>query len=441
MTSRTIILLILLAPLFPAGSVLHAQPDPGGEMFLKSERRTFSVDVLSYPGDSAGLTRLDVYFEIPYHSLQFVNQGGFFRAAYELIVEISDTADRLITEKVWSGKVEVDSIQEVRSKRPGEIVQKSIHLEPGRYRFNIRLRDIETDRSNASRLRITVPDYRSGSWKVSDAMLLKGVEDQGGRKVITPNIGASISDVSDSFFVFLKLYNGLGVDSALLLLEVSDHGATPVLAETLRVGVRSGENSLIPSLRSRALGVGEFTLRIRLLPVRGAAGGLPTGGTVEVAETERTFSVRWIGAPMEVTDIDAAIDQMQYIVEKELLEEMKALPAEQKRERWSGYWARRDPSPGTDRNELMEEYYSRVAYAMRQFGHYTLGWKTDMGMVYIIFGPPSNVERHPFEIDSKPYEVWTYYELNRQFVFVDATGFGDYRLQTPIWDVYQTRPR
>lgn len=444
MTSRTSILpilLILAAPLAPDGSVIRAQPDRGADTFLRSERRTFSVDVLTYPGDSAGLTLLDVYFEIPYHSLQFVNQGGFFRADYELIVEISDTTDRLITEKVWSGKVEVDSIQEVRSKRPGEIVQKSIRLAPGRYRFNVRLRDIETDRSNATRLRITVPDYAPGRWKVSDAMVLKALEEQGGRKVITPNIGASISDVSDSFFVFLKLYNGLGVDSAILLVDVSDHAAVPVQSDTLRVGVRSGENSLLPPVRSKGLGVGEFTLRVRLIPVRGPSAGSPPGVSVEMAETERTFSVRWIGAPMEVTDIDAAIDQMQYIVEKDLLEEMKELPADRKRERWIGYWARRDPSPGTERNELMEEYYSRVAYAVRHFGHYTLGWKTDMGMVYIIFGPPSNVERRPFEIDSKPYEVWTYYELNRQFVFVDATGFGDYRLQTPIWDVYQTRPR
>ncbi len=436
MSRRAIAFLILLAAAAPC---LRSQPEPGEEFFLKSERRTFSADVLTYPGDSAGVSRVDIYFEVPYHSLQFVNQGGFFRASYELIVAINDTADRLITEKVWSGKVEVDSIQEVRMRRPGEIVQKSVNLPPGRYLFNIRVRDLETDRASASRLRITVADYAIGKWKVSDAMLLKGLETQGERMVITPNISASISDVSDSFFVFLKLYNDLGVDSGLVIVEVSDRGSVPVRTDTLPVRLRAGENSLLPSVRCRDLGVGEFTLRVRVLPVQG---GTPDGAqTPELAETERTFSVRWIGAPIEVTDIDAAIDQMQYIMEKELLEEMKALSPEVKRDRWIAYWKRKDPSPGTDRNELMEEYYSRVAYANKHFGHYTLGWKTDMGMVYIIFGAPSNVERHPFEIDSKPYEVWTYYELNRQFVFVDATGFGDYRLQTPIWDVYQTRPR
>ena len=58
-----------------------------------------------------------------------------------------------------------------------------------------------------------------------------------------------------------------------------------------------------------------------------------------------------------------------------------------------------------------------------------------MGYVYIMYGEPSSIERHPFEMDTKPYEIWTYYELNKQFIFVDDTGFGDYRLRNPMWDV------
>lgn len=432
-------LILVLAGAAP-GPALLAQPEQGERAFLQSERRTFAVDVLTYPGDSAGASRVDVYLDVPYHTLQFVNQGGFFRASYELSVEINDTTEKLITEKVWSGKIEVDSIQEVRTKRPGEIVQKSITLPPGRYIFHVKVRDLETGRENATRLRITVPDYAHGKWRVSDAMLLRSLESEGDQKVIVPNIAASISDVSDSFYVFFKLYNDLGADSGILIIRIDERGTTPVRTDTQYVRLRSGENSLLPKISCADLGVGEFTLTVRAVP----AGGAPATDSLEarsLAETERNFSVKWLAAPIEVTDVDAAIDQMQYIVEKEVIDELKELPPTEKRDRWAAYWKKKDPTPGTDRNELMEEYYSRVAYANKHFGHYTLGWKTDMGMVYIIFGSPSNIERHPFEIDSKPYEIWTYYELNRQFVFVDATGFGDYRLQTPIWDVYQTRPR
>jgi hypothetical protein len=57
-----------------------------------------------------------------------------------------------------------------------------------------------------------------------------------------------------------------------------------------------------------------------------------------------------------------------------------------------------------------------------------------MGMVYVITGEPSEIDRHTFEADSRPYETWVYYDLNQYFVFVDYTGFGDYTLITPIYD-------
>lgn len=60
-----------------------------------------------------------------------------------------------------------------------------------------------------------------------------------------------------------------------------------------------------------------------------------------------------------------------------------------------------------------------------------------MGMVFILLGSPNNVERHPFDIDSKPYEVWSYYDYNRQVVFLDETGFGDYKLLSNIYDLLQ----
>ena len=122
---------------------------------------------------------------------------------------------------------------------------------------------------------------------------------------------------------------------------------------------------------------------------------------------------------------------------EEILSAFELMTPEEKQEKLLEFWKKRDPNPNTARNERMEDYYQRVEYANNKFTHYIEGWRTDMGMVYIMFGPPSDVSRHPFEVDSKPYEVWRYYDLNYDFVFVDQSGFGDYRLTTPIWEVWQ----
>jgi hypothetical protein len=83
----------------------------------------------------------------------------------------------------------------------------------------------------------------------------------------------------------------------------------------------------------------------------------------------------------------------------------------------------------------MEQYYNRVQYANEHFSHYIDGWRTDLGMVFILLGPPNNVDRHPFDVDAKPYEIWSYYDYNANVVFIDETGLGDFRLVTPIWDL------
>src|SRR5436305_3779780 len=54
------------------------------------------------------------------------------------------------------------------------------------------------------------------------------------------------------------------------------------------------------------------------------------------------------------------------------------------------FWARRDPTPATPRNEFREDFEARVKTADAQFGHgRTLGSMTDPGRLLIVFGPPT----------------------------------------------------
>ncbi len=61
----------------------------------------------------------------------------------------------------------------------------------------------------------------------------------------------------------------------------------------------------------------------------------------------------------------------------------------------------------TDRaREMIRIYYNRVYYANYYFTNTKPGWKTDRGMVYIIYGAPHNLKKTP---DS---EIWYYYIKN-----------------------------
>ena len=58
---------------------------------------------------------------------------------------------------------------------------------------------------------------------------------------------------------------------------------------------------------------------------------------------------------------------------------------------------------GEDRaKELIKRYYNRVQDANTFFTSHIEGWKTDMGMIYIIFGPPNKTYK------TKQMETWVY---------------------------------
>jgi GWxTD domain-containing protein len=101
------------------------------------------------------------------------------------------------------------------------------------------------------------------------------------------------------------------------------------------------------------------------------------------------------------------------------------------------FWKRRNPTPGSPKNVFKEEFYRRIAYADQHFPYSRVsGWKTDMGHVWIAWGPPDEIEDHS-KGTHRPYAVndWYYGYIpgvggNVHITFVDRTGNGDYRVSS-----------
>lgn len=69
---------------------------------------------------------------------------------------------------------------------------------------------------------------------------------------------------------------------------------------------------------------------------------------------------------------------------------------------------------------LIRNYFRRVERANELFSSYKEGWKTDRGMMYIIFGPPDEVRRN------NDREIWTYSSsFNFQCTFVRSSSIFD----------------
>lgn len=91
------------------------------------------------------------------------------------------------------------------------------------------------------------------------------------------------------------------------------------------------------------------------------------------------------------------------------------------------YWKSKDPTSNTKKNELLEEINNRIAYSNASFSVVGKGWRSDMGKVYIVYGPPESIDRHYNAEYSYNYEIW-YYSSGRKFTFSDQRNFGELKL-------------
>jgi len=116
-----------------------------------------------------------------------------------------------------------------------------------------------------------------------------------------------------------------------------------------------------------------------------------------------------------VTETDQLIPPLRYLT---TTKEFNALlAAENRKQAVDNFWLE---TGGNEERalELIKKYYGRVEYANRFFTSYKEGWKTDRGMIYIVFGEPQTVYRRG------NIETWTYGEqgnrISLTFDFIRA---------------------
>ena len=136
-----------------------------------------------------------------------------------------------------------------------------------------------------------------------------------------------------------------------------------------------------------------------------------------------------------------------WIINPDEKEIFQSLATDEEKEQFiEQFWQRRDPDLTTASNEFKEEHYRRIAYTVERFSSGAPGWKTDRGRIYIIHGPPDQIDPHPsggtYERSiyegggftaTYPFEVWRYRYIEGvgsdiELEFVDPSWSGEYRL-------------
>lgn len=432
MPPRLVILPFMFGALLFAPVHVAAQVEAQTMTSAMGRSQPFFFDALNFAqATEFGLqSRVDVYVHIPFDIITFVKKDDGYVGSYSITLIATDDAGSRIKEESWDRKIEKTSFES--TVRPGayDLTQRSISLPGGPVLIEVMFEDRASRKEFRLSRKIEGRRFDPNVFALSDMMIVSHVETRDGRRHITPHVDPNVAALELGFNVFIEAYNPLLLDKVRLSYIVQRRGQI-MLSKAEVQPLKTGVSSFLTRIGTSALPIGPYTITV-------IASRLEDSTEAGIlAKVTRSFTVEWLssGAPIAIADLDDAIEQLRYFAKSADISFIREATDEtERRRRFEDFWEKNNPTPGAQPNRAMIEYYSRVAYANEHFKHYIDGWKTDRGMVYIIYGAPSYIDRHPLDVESKPYEIWEYYDIQRRFIFVDDSGFGDYRLLYPIWD-------
>ncbi|TFH65773.1 MAG: GWxTD domain-containing protein [Candidatus Zixiibacteriota bacterium] len=372
--------------------------------------------------------RLEVYYKIFNDGLNYVKKGDKFVADYEVNVIIIGDKEKQVTGKSVEKTYMLDSYESTRLETGYLINQINIPLTPGNYGLVCKL--IDHNSNEVSTIEAKVNSYsfnRSGDLADIEFIQEKAEPDEyspftkAGFAVL-PTVERSLDGELQKLGFYTEVYAAGYLGQTLnLRYRIENKRRGEPIDSVIMLKVESPVVSVREFVPIVDLYQEEYDLRLTLL-----------SGDNILAERKTRFHLKWTVSSLVKNDFEYAVSQLRYIIKKEEKKELLDAPDSLRLEAFEKFWKDHDPTPTTARNELRDEYYRRIRYANQYYSTTNReGWGTDRGMVYIKYGEPDQIERHPFEMDTKPSQIWYYYTQRRTFAFLDSRGDGDYQLQYP----------
>jgi GWxTD domain-containing protein len=418
---------------------------------------SYFIEVTTLPAVEAVKTRAIVSFRLSYDLLNFRKsdqsyrrEAGVYMATPSMFVEAVGSDGVIADRGLWRDTVRVQEFSETNAKQRFSCGSVELLLRPGVYQIKYLLEDespvgmlsdelgpIKIDDFNARSPAIGLPLFlRSITADTLTAASIDGNAlfgapllayvplastnrpDQLRYEIIRDMPDRAVGEVQLSGFGTLLGRTTLqqpfadGDHLRFVLQEQSDADSS------VRGGRIAHEYGALISASANELLPGDYLMLIHF-----------EAGNTTVRDSVR-FKLRWIDMPLSLTRVDYAIAALYPIATDQTLDSLRDGNVEQQERALLNYWKRHDPTPATAYNEAMAEYYRRVDYAL--FNFRSIGQKdgvhTDRGKIYMLYGPPTEVTRQ-LQPDESPREVWIYRNaVSSEFIFVDESRSGEYRL-------------
>jgi len=406
------------------------------------------------------LTSIEIYYalnqkELAMDSLQSPQQIAF-------TLEVHSPSDSLITRDEWRVAYRPpQKSSELASQILSDLYQT--RLAPGEYKLVLAGQDIRSAKKGWQQMFIKVPSFSSLSVALSDIQLALQISETAeetrftkNSRLVVPNPTTVYGSLYPLLYFYAEAYNlGFGGTDSLYTLayHILDSGGAIFKEYGQYTKVKPGNSAVIATgLNLATLPMGKYQLQVTVSePSTGQSAQARKVFFVYREEEVAGSAERIVTEPKDEEEAHKIRNIITYIATPGDLRLYDGSTLEGKQNFLKDFWKSKDPDLTTPTNEYKMEIYSRFAFASQKFATGTVraseGWKSDRGRIYIVYGPPDDIVEHTYRPDRKPWDKWTYYNVQGGvvFLFEDQNGYGDYLLvhstargekRDPKWQKY-----
>ncbi len=393
-------------------------PAPAGNSISQGSGPLFRCQVGERLGSELDSLHLVVAASVQYDNLVFLRSDTGFTATFEFVASVFREGSGLVTERIRNVEVNVSEYATTNSRTKNAVQVEEFVVPSGEYKVRVTMSS-GSESKTRSRWEGKVELHRADPLlRLSD--IYWASDDSTLSNLQVPRLVESFVTTEEDARARVQLYSA-GTDTIRIKWTIKgEKGATVAVLDDFAIPdstIQTHEYDIDLS----TLSAHRFTLEVE------------AQGNGRREFRSREFGVRIPGVPLSIHDLDLAIRQLKYVATGAETKQFRQATPQERERLFKEFWEKRDPTAGSIDNELMNEYYERVEYTNEKFSGTREGWESDRGRIFILYGEPTDIDSHPFEAGSRPYEIWYYSHLARRFVFVDYGGFGDYTLAGPEW--------
>ena len=345
-----------------------------------------------------GEPKLQVAGSIPHNSLIFKNRDDSLKATISIAVQIKNKS---------TDEVETFSYQSVVSKNSESsvfddqlfLLEWEYEVKPGDYEVNVTVTDLSSRNTILRSAEAFLPNTSNKVSNITNIRILAKHDENNGQ--FFPVTTYDVRNASDSVKFVFQVNNKDPERQLTFQARLIKYNSDTTIARPMAFtnpsrssvefkGIEYDEFEVIQSTRRELNQPGNVNIEFAFEDLqRGnyrfeVAPDLEARGPLYKA---RDFSIKSKNYPSVKTPRELARPLAYLMNEKEYQQLMRVQDNDSLKNAIDRFWLKNIQNSRQAKN-VISLYYQRVEEANKLFSNYKEGWKTDLGMIYILFGPP-----------------------------------------------------